>query len=182
MPRLPKPMPSQSHIKECFEYDEMSGVLTWKVRPLDHFKNAHGMNTFNSKFAGKIAGHASKRGYISTLVDGLSYLVHRVIWVLMTGEDPGNLIDHWDTDKSNNRWSNLRKATKQQNGCNRGAPANSKTGIKGVSWDRARKKFFASIAINGKTKGLGRFETADEARAAYAAAAQSLHGEFAKAI
>jgi hypothetical protein len=140
------------------------------------------MNTFNSNYAGQVAGNVSKRGYISVGIDARSFLAHRVIWVLVTGEDPGNLLDHKDTDKSNNRWLNLRKATKQQNGCNRGVPANSKTGIKGVSWDQARNKFFASISLNGKTKALGRFDSADEARAAYAQAAKSLHGEFAKAF
>ena len=182
MSRSPIPVPSQSRLNDILDYDEVAGLLKWKARPLSHFKNAHGMNTFNSIYAGQIAGHVSKRGYVTVYIDGKSYLAHRVIWVMKTGEDPGNLIDHRDTNTSNNRWMNLRRATKQQNGCNRGAPVSSKTGIKGVSWDKARNKYFASIAINGKTKALGRFDTADEARDAYASAAKSMHGEFAKSI
>ena len=35
------------------------------------------------------------------------YLSHRIIWMWMTGEDPGEMeVDHIDRDRFNNRWSN----------------------------------------------------------------------------
>lgn len=179
MNRAPTILPTQAYLNECFEYDELTGSLTWKKRPLRHFRNAHGMNTFNSQYSSKAAGSPNKRGYVIVCIDGKRFLAHRVIWKLMTGEEPVALIDHRDTDASNNRWLNLRQATVQQNGFNRGCPANSRTGRKGVSWDARRKKFFACISVNGKTKGIGRFDTESEAQEAYRRAAESLHGDFA---
>lgn len=171
-------LPSREYISECFDYCQSSGVLTWKERPLHHFKNAHGMNTFNSKFAGKISGGLINGRYLAVPLDGRKYLAHRVIWKLMTGEDPNSNIDHIDTNKRNNAWLNLRKASKQENAFNQSRTKRNSTGFKGVSFDRQRGKYFACIRSNGKTKSLGRFDTAHEAHHAYVSAAKNLHGEF----
>ena len=40
---------------------------------------------------------------------------------------------------------------------------NNKTGVKGVSWDKARLKWKAQIYFKGKCYPLGRFDTIDEA-------------------
>lgn len=37
----------------------------------------------------------------------------------MTGEDPEDTVDHEDRDPTNNRWSNLRKATMKEQCANR---------------------------------------------------------------
>lgn len=173
-------LPSIEYINEAVEYNSATGGLFWKIRPLAHFKNPHGMNTFNSKHAGKscTAKHAS--GYFSLRLDGRTYLVHRVIWKIITGDDPVSGIDHKDTCKSNNKWANLRLANKSENGCNVSIKSRNKTGYKGVSFDTKRNKFFASIAINGKTKALGRFDSAELAHQAYIAASTKIHGEFGR--
>lgn len=41
-------LPTQEFLLECFIYNKVTGSLVWKARPLHHFKNTHGMNTFNS--------------------------------------------------------------------------------------------------------------------------------------
>jgi hypothetical protein len=95
----------------------------------------------------------------------------------MTGEWPSE-IDHINLDKADNRWTNLRLATRRLNNANtrpRGA-----LGVKGVSWNEERKKYVAQIRVNGKQTGLGRFDTIEEAKAAYDAAAQLEFGEFAR--
>lgn len=48
-----------------------------------------------------------------------------------------------------------------------GAYKNSKTGVKGVSWDKTRKKYHAQIAFQGKNYNLGRYNTIEEAKEAY---------------
>ncbi|MDR8091104.1 HNH endonuclease [Burkholderia gladioli] len=89
-------------------------------------------------------------------------LLHRVIWKLVTGDDPGDaLIDHRDCDGYNNRWSNLRLATKAQNSMNRDKPATNSSGVKGVG--RFRKKWRATIKLNDRAIHLGSFDTIEEA-------------------
>jgi len=172
-------LPDLVFLKECFFYDEFSGALTWKVRPLHHFKNIHGMNTFNSKFSGRIAGSVMEKGYLTVSVSGNRFLVHRVVWKLVTGIEPPKHIDHRDLNKANNKFQNLRQATKSQNGFNRNPSVSNSTGFKGVSWDSSREKFYSSIFANGKTVSLGRHTTAEQAYAAYCKAAKEIHGEFA---
>ena len=182
MPRNdPIPLPSMGYINEAIKYDSETGELIWKERPLHHFKNMHGKNTFNSKFANKPCASKHLSGYLCLLLNGKKYLAHRVIWKLIAGEDPGKNIDHMDACKSNNRWSNLRLANKSENARNVGIGNRNSTGYKGVSFDSRRNKFFASICHYGKTMGLGRFATAELAHEAYKNASCELHGEFGRA-
>lgn len=173
-----KKLPSIKHLSECLDYNEHSGDFIWKARPITHFKNKHGMNTFNSKFAGEIAGGKDRRGYVFILINGEKFLAHRLAWKIMMNADPSTNIDHVDMNKSNNAWENLREANHQQNAFNTSLSRKNKTGYKGVSFDKSRGKFYASIRVNGKTKSLGRHETAQMAYEAYCAAANSVFGEF----
>jgi hypothetical protein len=98
----------------------------------------------------------------------------------MTGEWPGRDIDHEDGDGLNNRWRNLRLASGTQNQANRPKTARNKTGFKGVSFLKSRKTYFASIKINGKSRTLGYFASAEAAARSYDTAALDLFGEFAR--
>lgn len=97
----------------------------------------------------------------------------------MTGEDPANDVDHLDGDTANNRWRNLRPATKHQNLRN-SRLHRGKALPKGVSHCAGTWRLRASIYVDGKQKHLGMFDTPDEAHAAYRAAAQAAFGEFAR--
>jgi hypothetical protein len=50
----------------------------------------------------------------------------------------------------------------------------------GARFDKRRKKkpWYASIRVEGKTKSLGRYKTAQEAHEAYMLAAKGLYGDF----
>lgn len=174
----PIEIPSIEYINQCIRYEGLTGELFWKERPLSHFKNTHGMNTFNSKFANKKCSSRLSSGYKTICLNGKCYLAHRVIWKMYTGNDPKNYIDHKDLDNTNNRFENLREATSSQNKFNTHKPKNNKSGIKGVTWDSARNKWFASCQLNGKTKALGRFKTPELASLAYQSFAKQYHGEF----
>jgi hypothetical protein len=97
----------------------------------------------------------------------------------MTGEWCSVMIDHRDGNPSNNRWSNLRRATVSQNNANRRLHRNNKCGFKGVVQNHIGR-WVASIYKNGQRHHLGCFATAQEAHAAYVAAARKLFGEFAR--
>lgn len=90
------------------------------------------------------------------------------------------LVDHADRDTLNNTRSNLRFCNWQQNAANSTSPGN-KCGYRGVSIDRKLngKPFLASIQVNGRSRHLGCFATAEEAAAAYDTAALKQWGEFA---
>ena len=63
----------------------------------------------------------------------------------------------------------------------RNRASNNTSGFKGVSWHKAARKWSSSIYLNGKPNHLGLFESAEEAHAAYMAAATRAHPEFARA-
>lgn len=87
--------------------------------------------------------------------------------------------DHINHDTLDNRRSNLRVATREQNMQNRRKQSNNTSGYKGVSWHKTRSRWQARIAANNKNYFLGFFDNAEEAARAYDTAAQEFHGEFA---
>ena len=139
----------------------------------------------NTRMAGKSAGYFTEtspgyfRSYIN--VGGKMRLTHRIIWEMCNGPIPdGMLVDHIDNDATNNRLSNLRLATKSQNGMNRGANKGSLSGLKGVWQDKRDGAWQADITVNRKKIGLGRHLTKGLAAAAYAKASIRYHADFAR--
>ena len=174
-PRKAKPRLTQNYLKSILSYDPETGVFTWKERS-DVPKES------NSRFAGKEAGSKRKGGntsYIYIMINFNLYLAHRLAWLYMTGEWPHEDTDHIDGNGLNNRFKNLRLATRGQNKANSRVRKDNKLGVKGV--DRYGNKYRARIRINGRLTYLGYFNTAQEASAAYEKAARVYFGEFAKA-
>lgn len=61
------------------------------------------------------------------------------------------IVDHKDTKPNNNRKSNLRIVTQQQNMFNRkGKGIMSKFGLKGISWNKNTKKWYGRLTKNSK--------------------------------
>lgn len=177
-----KKLPDAAYLHECFAYDPDTGVLVWRVRPVNHFVSEVASRKVNTRFSGKPAGSltASEPGgspFISAVVGRKRYKAHRIIWVLVHGVDPDGLIDHKDGDGLNNRLNNLRDCTHTQNCCNRRGSRPGK--LKGAYFNRNAKLWVAHIKINRKQKNLGYYKTEAEAHAAYCAAAPKYHGEFA---
>lgn len=155
---------TQARLKELLHYDPETGIFTRK-------------SGFGGRKKGTEAGTLSK-GYVNICVDGRGYTAGKLAFLYMTGSLPRSLVDHKDLNRQNNAWENLREATQSQNGWNSPRSKNNTTGFKGV-W-RKRDKFAAEIMSNRKRVRLGSFATAEEAHAAYCAAANELHGEFAR--
>ena len=88
-------------------------------------------------------------------------------------------IDHRDRNPLNNQRSNLRVATHSQNGHNRGTQKNSKTGVKGVSFNKEKGKYRAQITVEGRYYFLGYFDTIPKAEAIVIAKREELVIEFA---
>lgn len=107
---------------------------------------------------GSIAGHTSKTGYVVIPFKGKAYRAHRLAYIIMTGNEPTNYIDHINGKRLDNRWENLRDVTMSDNAKNRyNVSSKNKIGLTGVSWDRNKNKWVAYINIDGKQTRLGRF-------------------------
>ncbi len=91
----------------------------------------------------------------------------------------GQLADHINGDSLDNRQTNLRLATPQQNGQNKRLSALSCTGLKGVGWHKRRQKYHTRIQLQGIRYHLGFFDDAKTAALAYDCAARRLFGAFA---
>jgi hypothetical protein len=102
--------------------------------------------------------------------------MHRLIMNAPTDRQ----VDHVNGDRLDNRRANLRLATQRENSANTRKRSSNKSGVKGVVWDKARKKWAAYIKVNYRSIGLGRFDTIDAAAEAYATAARKHFGAFAR--
>ena len=156
-----------SRLRDVLDYDQLTGVFTWRVA------------NRNAKI-GAVAGTLNKQtGYRLIKVDGFDYLAHRLAHLHVTGAWPASCVDHVNLDRADNRWANLRPATRLQNAHNRGLTSSNSSGFKGVS--ASRGGWQANIRVNGKLKFLGRYPSPEAAHAAYAAAALQSFGHFARA-
>lgn len=147
--------------RALLKYNPRTGALTWKVDK-------------GRARAGDPAGHLDSSGYVKLRIDQAPYWAHRVIWLIVTGEWPKEVIDHRNCVRSDNRWRNLRdvsRSTNQQN--QRRAHRNSKTGVLGVH--RCREGFAASITVRGVVKQIGVHSTPEAAQRAYKTAKRHLH-------
>ena len=165
MTGLPNPCLPLEVAKRWFSCDFSKGVLRWR----------------KGRRSGHPAGTVKPHGYRIVNVNKKSYPVHRIIWMMYSGQDPHPLcIDHANGVRSDNRISNLRLATQAQNTQNQKTTSRNTSGYKGVSYMKARGTWDARIMKNRKIYGLGAFATKEEAYAAYCEAAQALHGDFAR--
>jgi hypothetical protein len=158
---------SHQELLRLVSYDPETGILTRKVR------------TSNRVQIGDIVGSLGGNGYFIARIGGHLGYVHQFVWLYVNGFWPEHDIDHRDLDKTNNRISNLRRATESQNSGNILPHSDSKSGIKGVH--PKRDKWCAQIMCQGKRVTLGSFSTKEEAAAAYLEASTRMFGEFARA-
>jgi hypothetical protein len=154
-------------LRARLDYDPATGLFTWRENQRRH--------------SGKLAGTIGVRGYIQIMLDKRQYRAHRLAWLHVHGAWPATALDHINGIHDDNRIKNLRLATPSQNGANRVINGRSTSGFKGVSFQKDRSKWRAQIRVNWKPLYLGLFETAEDAHAAYLAAAKLHFGEYARA-
>lgn len=149
----PNALPSQDILNSRFRYNQTTGKLYYA-----------GTHT-------ECEGTRNNKGYLQISVNGIKYLKHRIIYKMVTGEDP-TVIDHKDHNPKNNKWNNLRNCSTNQNLQNRKPMKNNKLGISGVT--AKRDKFVATI----QDKYLGIFDNLNDAVKARQKAEKEIFGKF----
>ena len=155
-------MPTLDQLHELLDYDPKTGEFQWLVQGKGHWRDKVGcITTF--KNGGK---------YIVIRLGPRLYLAHRLAWFWMTGKWPKNLIDHEDRDGLNNRWKNLRQATRRQNVTNAKIWSTNTSGATGVGWHKQKQRWRAYFG----NKHLGLFmNKSDAIQAAAKARAECWH-------
>lgn len=156
---------TQERLMQVLRYDPSTGFFTWNDTP--------GNNTRRNKPAGSIDD-----GYVKIMLDRNTYRAHRLAFLYMTGEHPDFEVDHINRIRSDNRWSNLRKATHSQNMQNKCAHRNNVSGIKGVNFRKDSGKYRVMIKIDGKLKSFGQYDDLELAELVSSEVRSKYHKEF----
>lgn len=138
-------MLTREDVLEVYNYSRDEGVFYRK-------------KAWRNLAAGSMVGCENEKGYLRTRVKGKTYRVHRLIWLVEHGAFPVLELDHRDGNPSNNKITNLRCVTPQQNQQNR-------KGAKG--YYKVSNGFRVDLYFKGKKKIIGIFKTEQEARQAY---------------
>lgn len=97
-------------------------------------------------------GDLTEKGYGRHYEGTRQFRAHRFAYEMEVGPiPPGLVLDHVCHVKHCVRPQHLRPVTKKENAENRaGAQRNSKSGIRGVVWEKRRNKWRVSCASNGR--------------------------------
>ena len=137
---------TQARLKELLHYDPSTGVFTRKIG-------------ISSARKGSVAGSKGTYGYLKITIDYMRYQAHCLVFLYMTGKLPEHHVDHKNHITDDNKWKNLREATRKENGMNRTLNANNTSGFCGVSWNKPSKRWQSKIKIDGKDYSLGIYKT-----------------------
>lgn len=159
---------TQKLLKSILKYDPESGLFIWIVRSNGRVPP----NTY--------AGYQDDTGYIRIGIYGEYYRAHRLAFLYMTGFFPTEDVDHANGDRKDNRWINLRKATRLENVRNVGVRSDNKSGYAGVGWNKQSGKWQARCNVNGKRKLIGKFDNPKDAGESYQKVAKENFGLFYK--
>ena len=160
-------MLTQEKLYSILNYDQDTGIFTWKVNR----RNKAKINT--------VAGYKESEGYIVISVFGKSYKAHRLAWLYVYGELPNEYIDHINGNKSDNKIENLRICTNAENQWNSKISSKNVSGVKGVHWCNTKKRWKAKLSINGKIKHIGYFTDLESAKIKLMEAREKLHKDYA---
>lgn len=128
---------------------------------------------------GQLAGRIDTYGYRQINAGERAVFAHRLVWLAETDTWPLSEIDHINGKRDDNRFANLRLATRCENMANQKVRSNNRSGFRGVSL-RESGKWRALLVAAGRRHHLGHFDTKEEAAEAYRAASDRLLGDFGR--
>lgn len=175
------PLPTPEQVRQMVRYEPESGTLIWLARTPDMIRSANPRERigksarWNKLFEGRTAGRVGSNGYFYIMIGYRMMLLHRVIWAVVHNAWPTGTIDHIDGNKANNRVANLRDVG-HENYRNQKRWCTNTSGVSGVRFDKARKKWRGTIIFQNKTYNLGSFSRIEDAAAAVTAKRREFGG------
>lgn len=177
---------THNEVAQLLRYEPDTGKLFWLVRHPSMF--SAGVRSaewsaakWNTRYAGKEAfTTVSANGYKQGKILGDGQQAHRLMWLLQTGEWPEADVDHINGVRTDNRWTNLRAATRAENNRNRVSHRIATSRFLGVCWAQREGKWRATIKAHDGLKHIGYFDSEEAAAHAYDQWAMDKHGEFAR--
>ena len=120
----------------------------------------------------------NKKGYIISTDSKTrkTVLLHRIVTDCPDGFVPDHI--HGKETRYDNRKSNLRIVTRQQNGMNSALSKNNTSGVTGVTWHKRDRVWQARIKVGYKYIHLGYFDRFENAVKARKKAEEKYFGEF----
>lgn len=158
-----KPLPDQALLLKLLRYEPETGKLYWRERTDKYgFATRRSYLSWNGKYPGTEAFTADDGlGYPNGCIMGVGYKAHRIIWKMVTGEEP-DCIDHINGDRSDNRFCNLRSVEKAENNRNARTYKSNTSGQPGVHL-RKDGSWVARITVQGRRQNIGSFKTKEDA-------------------
>lgn len=126
--------------------------------------------------SGRTVGTTFSNGYVYVTVRGVHKLAHRLAYEQMTGHLPENDIDHINGDRTDNRWSNLRPATRQENMFNKGSTRDLPKNV----YRHRSGKYRVKMKVDKITIHGGYYDSLEEAAQAAIQLQIKHHGEWAR--
>ena len=169
-----KPLPDADLLRQLLRYEPDTGKLFWRERSASHFPPSKHAKTFAATFNREMAGKEAfaspnGTGYLQGWIKGRKYRAHRVIWKMVTGNDP-DTIDHINGKPDDNRWCNLRDASIKENSQNKSLSKINKSGTCGVFWLSRAQRWKAMLTVDGRNVYVGQFISLEDATLARKAA------------
>lgn len=167
-------------MRNLFIYNESSpSCLIWRERDASMFESEIIAKIWSAKFKNKNAGNLRPDKAWAISIGPIRYLAHRIVYSIYHNITIDTLsVDHIDGNRSNNKISNLRLASHSENCKNVKSHSDGSSKFLGVSWNKRKGKWHASIYYNGKGKSLGYFNDEIDAHKARVRAEIELHGRF----
>jgi hypothetical protein len=164
-----KPL-TPERLREMLRYEPDTGEWRWLKAPRcrTHIK------------PGDKAGWRNPAGYLVMCIDHHQCKGHRLAFLYMIGRWPARDVDHRNGNPADDRWHNLREASRSQNAMNKKRPRHNASGFKGVSWHKKSRKWRAYIGPYRHVIHLGYFDTPEAAYEEYCRKARELFGEYAR--
>ena len=143
---------TKEYLQELFEYKE--GNLYWKLDK-------------GQAKAGQVAGETpDDLGNRKVMIDGISYRLHRLIWMYHNGITTKNVIFQ-DSDRSNTKIENLSVMDTHEVLVRRKKFKNSSSQYKGVYFNKISKRWIAQVKHQKITVYAGSYPSEELAHAAW---------------